>query len=276
MKARIVIALAFVTVGLLGLAACGGDDSGTTTSAGPPPPPPTPPPPRRLHRHRRRPCSKPEVTTVRIVVRSGRCEEESSARPSSREKVAIVVGSDVADHVHLHGYDKFADVAPGKPARLAFVASIPAASRSSSRIAGSRSPTSKFAREPSLCGALRAGRARCASRTRDAAAHGIGGIRTSRCPAGSSSSAARRYSSSRSSRSARCGRSRSSRSGQVGRCPKGSSASCSRRTSASSSAAYRWRSSSLSGRRPPSARSARARTSRRRSSTSSSGWARSC
>ena len=41
------------------------------------------------------------------------------------EKVAIVVGSDVADHVHLHGYDKFADVAPGKPARLVFVASIP-------------------------------------------------------------------------------------------------------------------------------------------------------
>jgi hypothetical protein len=39
--------------------------------------------------------------------------------------VAIVVGSDVADEVHLHGYDKMIDVAPGKPARLAFVASIP-------------------------------------------------------------------------------------------------------------------------------------------------------
>jgi hypothetical protein len=27
--------------------------------------------------------------------------------------------------VHLHGYDVFADVAPGKAARLVFVASIP-------------------------------------------------------------------------------------------------------------------------------------------------------
>jgi hypothetical protein len=39
--------------------------------------------------------------------------------------VRLLVRSDVADHVHLHGYDIFRDVAPGAPARLAFRATVP-------------------------------------------------------------------------------------------------------------------------------------------------------
>jgi uncharacterized cupredoxin-like copper-binding protein len=66
------------------------------------------------------------VTTVKIVVRGGKVVGGLvRATVEQGEKVAIVVGSDVADHVHLHGYDKFADVAPGKQARLVFVATIP-------------------------------------------------------------------------------------------------------------------------------------------------------
>jgi hypothetical protein len=66
------------------------------------------------------------VTTVRIVVRSGQVRGGiQRATVEQGKKVAIVVGSDVADHVHLHGYDKFVDVTPGKAARLVFVASIP-------------------------------------------------------------------------------------------------------------------------------------------------------
>jgi hypothetical protein len=66
------------------------------------------------------------VTTVRIVVRSGKVRGGiQRATVEQGKKVAIVVGSDVADHVHVHGYDKFADVTPGKAARLVFVASIP-------------------------------------------------------------------------------------------------------------------------------------------------------
>ena len=69
---------------------------------------------------------KPKVTTVRIVVRGGEVVGGlKRATIEQGKKVAIVVGSDVADHVHLHGYDRFADVAPGKQARLVFVASIP-------------------------------------------------------------------------------------------------------------------------------------------------------
>ena len=36
----------------------------------------------------------------------------------------VIVNSDVSDHVHLHGYDVTRDVGPGKPARLAFRATI--------------------------------------------------------------------------------------------------------------------------------------------------------
>lgn len=36
------------------------------------------------------------------------------------ERVVLVVRSDVADHVHVHGIDIFQDVAPGSPARLRF------------------------------------------------------------------------------------------------------------------------------------------------------------
>lgn len=41
------------------------------------------------------------------------------------KKVSLVVTSaDTTDEVHLHGYDLHADVAPGRPARIAFTASI--------------------------------------------------------------------------------------------------------------------------------------------------------
>ena len=36
------------------------------------------------------------------------------------DRVVLVVQSDVADHVHVHGIDIFQDVAPGSPARLRF------------------------------------------------------------------------------------------------------------------------------------------------------------
>jgi hypothetical protein len=39
--------------------------------------------------------------------------------------VVITVTSDVADHVHVHGYDLMADVAPGKPATIRFTADAP-------------------------------------------------------------------------------------------------------------------------------------------------------
>jgi hypothetical protein len=41
------------------------------------------------------------------------------------DRVVLVVTSDVADHVHLHGYDITRDVAAGGTARLPFRATLP-------------------------------------------------------------------------------------------------------------------------------------------------------
>jgi hypothetical protein len=41
------------------------------------------------------------------------------------ERVALVVSSDVADEIHLHGYDLSRDVAAGGTARIVFVARLP-------------------------------------------------------------------------------------------------------------------------------------------------------
>jgi hypothetical protein len=65
--------------------------------------------------------SQPEIV---IRVRNG-APVRGVARVSVErgERVRLVVRSDVADHVHVHGYDLFEDVAPGMPARFSFPAS---------------------------------------------------------------------------------------------------------------------------------------------------------
>ena len=40
-------------------------------------------------------------------------------------QVTLVITSDVADEVHVHGYDLTADLAPGTPAEITFAATIP-------------------------------------------------------------------------------------------------------------------------------------------------------
>lgn len=107
------------------LASCGGSDgesagtttetsttSGTTTTTTTttetaPPPPPGP-------------------TEIRIVVVDGAPEGGIvREKVKKNDRVVLIVRADVADHIHLHGYDIMRDVAPGKPARLPFKATIP-------------------------------------------------------------------------------------------------------------------------------------------------------
>jgi hypothetical protein len=69
---------------------------------------------------------RPQVGTIRIMIRGGRpVDGIQRARVRQGRRVRLLVRSDVADHVHLHGYDIFRDVAPGAPARLAFRATVP-------------------------------------------------------------------------------------------------------------------------------------------------------
>ena len=100
--------LAFlVAVGALALAGCGGGKNSsattggsTTTTAGAP-------------------------VTVRVVVEGGKpVGGIRRATVKKGQTVAIVVRSDVADEVHVHGYDLHKDVPAGGTVRIAFPATI--------------------------------------------------------------------------------------------------------------------------------------------------------
>jgi hypothetical protein len=115
----------------LALASCGGDDdeaggatattttettgtTETTTTATTETTETTQPPP----------VDAPTELRVRVVdgAPRGGIVRESVAQG---DRVVVIVTSDVADHVHIHGYDLFRDVAPGQRARIAFRARIP-------------------------------------------------------------------------------------------------------------------------------------------------------
>jgi hypothetical protein len=71
------------------------------------------------------PKPKPKPAPTEIVVKDsapvGGVEEIAV---DSGEDVELVVDSDEPEEVHVHGYDEFADAAPGNPARLDFAAHI--------------------------------------------------------------------------------------------------------------------------------------------------------
>ncbi|MDN5914338.1 MAG: hypothetical protein L0I76_04405 [Pseudonocardia sp.] len=68
----------------------------------------------------------PAVRTVNVSYRGGQVAGDTGTVPITRgESVRIVVTSDVADEVHLHGYDQEAELPAGRPVTLAFTADIP-------------------------------------------------------------------------------------------------------------------------------------------------------
>jgi hypothetical protein len=72
-----------------------------------------------------RPPAPPPPAQVRITVRDGKPVGGIRRVTVGRgRRVILVVTADVADHVHLHGYNVMRDVAPGRPARLSFRATI--------------------------------------------------------------------------------------------------------------------------------------------------------
>jgi len=65
-------------------------------------------------------------TIVRITVVDGAPKGGIVRQTVSKgDKVVLVVKSDVADEIHLHGYDKSTDVTAGGTARLPFTATLP-------------------------------------------------------------------------------------------------------------------------------------------------------
>jgi hypothetical protein len=71
------------------------------------------------------PPQPPPPAQARITVRGGLPVGGVRRITVSRgRRVILSVTSDVADHVHLHGYDVMRDVAPGRPATISFRATI--------------------------------------------------------------------------------------------------------------------------------------------------------
>lgn len=73
------------------------------------------------------PAEEPDDTdtTIEVQVSGGAVEGGGRKSVPLRDTVTIRVTSDVADHVHLHGYDVLADVEAGGTAELTFEATIP-------------------------------------------------------------------------------------------------------------------------------------------------------
>jgi hypothetical protein len=68
----------------------------------------------------------PGATTIDVTVSGGKVSPPRQlVDVPLGSPVELVVTSDVADEVHVHGYDEMADVTPGNPARVSFAASIP-------------------------------------------------------------------------------------------------------------------------------------------------------
>lgn len=66
-----------------------------------------------------------QVERIEITVSGGEVDGPGTLPVEAGTDVELVVDSDVDDHIHVHGYDLFQDVAAGETATLTFTADIP-------------------------------------------------------------------------------------------------------------------------------------------------------
>lgn len=133
--AFVAVAIALFVSGLL-LASCGGDDEAQTTETVTLPTTETAETTETTETETTETeTTETETTTttedekpvvLRITVLGG-APRDGIVRETAREgdKVVLVVKSDEADEVHVHGYDLYRDLVPGRAARIAFVANLP-------------------------------------------------------------------------------------------------------------------------------------------------------
>ncbi|MDX6438341.1 MAG: hypothetical protein QOF45_924 [Gaiellaceae bacterium] len=68
---------------------------------------------------------EPKVVRISVSVPGDKAPTVKKFTVKEGRQVELVVTSELADEVHLHGYDLHADVAPGKPATIRFKANAP-------------------------------------------------------------------------------------------------------------------------------------------------------
>jgi hypothetical protein len=96
------------------LAGCGSDDNSSATST------------TQTTTTEETTTEAAKPTVVSIVVVNGQPQGGIVRQTVSKgDRVVFVVKSDVADEIHLHGYDKSTDVTAGGTARLPFIADLP-------------------------------------------------------------------------------------------------------------------------------------------------------
>ena len=67
-----------------------------------------------------------DAARMEVTVRDGAVVDGAERqRVTLGQPLVIVVDADVADEIHVHGYDHSAPVAPGAPAELRFIADVP-------------------------------------------------------------------------------------------------------------------------------------------------------
>ena len=64
-------------------------------------------------------------TVIEVTVQGDRIQGPSRPTATQGDEVLIVIRADISDHVHVHGYDLMADVAPDAPAKIRFRANVP-------------------------------------------------------------------------------------------------------------------------------------------------------
>ncbi|TFV65494.1 hypothetical protein E4P40_26365 [Blastococcus sp. CT_GayMR20] len=68
----------------------------------------------------------PESQRIEVTVAGGAVTGDTGRVPvAAGTPVTLAITSDVADEVHVHGYELTADLAPGQPASITFEATIP-------------------------------------------------------------------------------------------------------------------------------------------------------
>lgn len=120
-RRHLIIALALAVLAMVG-GACAGDSDGAIATSTTRAVTPT----SADSRSGVSPGTVARGTTIEVEVTGG----EVAGGPRREkvplgEEVTLVVSSDATDEVHVHTYDFAADVAPGAPARVSFVADIP-------------------------------------------------------------------------------------------------------------------------------------------------------
>jgi hypothetical protein len=67
-----------------------------------------------------------ETRRLEVTLAGGRASGDVGRVPvTAGEQVTLAITSDVADEVHVHGYDLTGELIPGQPAELTFAATIP-------------------------------------------------------------------------------------------------------------------------------------------------------